>query len=108
MRALCGAIIAAGAMIGLGIASVGIGTRYSDFGTTEVVKVGNSFETQPKWIKFWQMDTPLIVIVVLLITVVLVGLGIAILGLAYHHERRHRERLRELAELESGSRVKIT
>ena len=29
MRALCGAIIAAGAMIGLGLTSIAIGTRYA-------------------------------------------------------------------------------
>ena len=32
MRALCGAIIAAGALVGLGLAAVGIGTRYQGFG----------------------------------------------------------------------------
>ena len=31
MRALCGAIIAAGTLIGLGIAALGIGTRYQYF-----------------------------------------------------------------------------
>src|SRR5207247_832642 len=89
MRALCGAIITAGALIGLGIAALGLGTRYHDF--PRVDKEGN--ET---WVRFWHMDTPLIAIVILLICTVVVGLGIAILGLAYHHERRHRERLREL------------
>jgi hypothetical protein len=98
MRALCGAIITAGALIGLGIASIGLGTRYSSYDFVD--KNGD-----PRWIKFHQMDTPLIVIVVLLVCALIVGLGIAILGLAYHHERRHRERLRELAELEQ-SRIK--
>jgi hypothetical protein len=96
MRALCGAIITAGALIGLGIAAVGVGTRYADFR-------GTTAQGDWQWVKFWQMDTPLIVIVVVLICGVIVGLGIAILGLAYHHERRHRERLRELAELEQAA-----
>jgi hypothetical protein len=34
----------------------------------------------------------------------LIGLGIAFVGLAYHHERRERERHRELGHV-PGSRV---
>ena len=32
MRPLCGAIIAAGALIGLGLAALGVGQRYADLG----------------------------------------------------------------------------
>jgi hypothetical protein len=83
MRALCGAIIAAGALIGLGLAAIGVGTRYQQFPRTEG---GN-----PAWVYFHQMDTALIVIVVLLICTLIVGVALAILGLAYHHHRRYHE-----------------
>jgi len=92
MRALCGAIITAGSLIGLGLAAIGIGTRYADFFRTASHESGQV----PEYMKFWQMDTPLIVIVVALICSLLVGLGLALVGLAYHHERRHREYLRDL------------
>src|SRR5262249_52764999 len=100
MRALCGAIIAAGALIGLGISAIGIGTRYGQYQYTNA-------KGEPEWIRFWQMDTPLISIVMLLIICVLVGLGLAIIGLAYHHERRNREWLhaQRLHEAATGSRV---
>ena len=83
MRALCGAIIAAGSLIGLGLAAIGVGTRYQQYPRTEG---GNA-----AWVYFHQMDTALIVIVVLLICTLIVGVALAILGLAYHHHRRHHE-----------------
>jgi hypothetical protein len=87
MRALCGAIIAAGALIGLGLASIGLGTRYQQY--PRVDDKGNAI-----WIPFHLMDTPLITIVVLLVCCVVIGVGLAIVGLAYHHHRRHHEMLR--------------
>src|SRR5262249_47430340 len=105
MRALCGAIITAGSLIGLGLAAIGIGTRYADFFRTATYENGQV----PEYMKFWQMDTPLIVIVVALLCTMLVGLGLAVVGLAYHHERRHREYLHDLAgrrELD-GPRVSV-
>jgi hypothetical protein len=83
MRALCGAIITAGALIGLGLAALGIGTRYQSMmdkhgeGTFQGVYYG---------------APSLNLLLVLLIIGMVIGLGIAFLGLAYHHERRLRER----------------
>ena len=88
MRALCGSIITAGALIGLGLAALGMGTRYQ--GLTDYKEGG-----RPMWIKFHQMDVPLMVSMVVLVAAVIIGFGIAFMGLAMHHERRHRERLRE-------------
>ena len=101
MRALCGAIITAGALIGLGLAAIGIGTRYSAFPYRE--KPGGDVQ----WVKFWQMDVSLILIVTLLICVAVVGICIAILGLAYHHHRRHLEHLRAQAEHDARHRVPV-
>jgi hypothetical protein len=104
MRALCGAIIAAGALIGLGLASLGHGTRYARLYYLD--KSGD-----PQWVKFWQMDVALIAIIVLLICTLLVGLGIAILGLAYHHQRRHLEHLHRTGSSttqDAGTRVTVS
>lgn len=70
MRALCGSIIAAGALIGLGLLSLGMGTRYAGFAERDL-------EGKVQWVKFSQMDTPLIFAMVFLVAVALVGLGIA-------------------------------
>jgi hypothetical protein len=88
MRALCGAIITAGALVGLGLTALGIGTRY----TMERATTGNG---EPVLVHISQMDRPLVFILVLLTCVLLVGLGIAFTGLAYHHHRREREHLWE-------------
>jgi hypothetical protein len=84
MRALCGAIIAAGAMIGLGLTSIGIGQRYS-------MERAWGADGEPILIHLNKMDRPLIFILVFLTCLALVGLGIALVGLAYHHHRRERE-----------------
>jgi hypothetical protein len=84
MRALCGAIITAGALIGLGLAAIGIGNRYA------MEKAYND-KGDPIWVKLHEMDRPLIFILVFLTCVAIIGLGIAIAGLAYHHHRRERE-----------------
>jgi len=83
MRALCGAIITAAALIGLGLTAIGIGTRYTrERGPNdEILDI----------VRFGQMDTPLQFLVVFLTAAAVVGMGIAILGLAYHHARRERE-----------------
>ena len=93
MRALCGAIIAAGAMLGLGLTALGMGTRYS--GVKLFDKDGDL-----TWVPFHKMDTPLMFITVLLSLVLVIGLGIAFLGLAYHHHRRWHEHQSFLAEHE--------
>jgi len=88
MRALCGAIITAGALIGLGLTALGIGLRY----TREQISTDSG---QPILVHLSQMDRPLIFILVFLTSVAIVGLGIAFFGLAYHHMRRDREFLWE-------------
>jgi hypothetical protein len=84
MRALCGAIITAGAVIGLGLTALGIGTRY----TRENVPAQGG---DPVLVHLSQIDRPLVFILVFLTCVAVIGLGIAFLGLAYHHARRERE-----------------
>jgi hypothetical protein len=85
MRALCGAIITAGAVIGLGLTALGIGTRYTREG---VYAPGGETD---HLVKLSAMDRPLIFALVFLTCVAVVGLGITFLGLAYHHMRRERE-----------------
>ena len=82
MRALCGAIIAAGALVGLGLTSLGLGIRYQSV----------LMAADRPYVRLREMDTPMIYLLVVLSIVLLIGLGIAILGLAYHHERRLWER----------------
>jgi len=91
MRALCGAIITAGALIGLGLTSIGIGTRYEN---TRALN-GTGDDSQPLLVHLHQMDRPLVFILVFLTGVAVIGLGIAIAGLAYHHHRREREHVLE-------------
>jgi hypothetical protein len=82
MRALVGAIITAGALIGLGLTNVGLGIRYQML----------TSQGQPIYdMKFKDVDNPLQFGVVFLVLMALIGLGIAFVGLAYHHERRYRE-----------------
>ena len=80
MRALCGAVIAAGALIGLGLTALGFGIRFHGLGTV----------ANPETNNVWGATSMTICMVVLLICV-FVGLGTAFLGLMYHHERRYRE-----------------
>ena len=84
MRALCGAIITAGALIGLGLTAMGIGTRYTDGARCTArtaadprpaVPDGPAADLHP--------GVP--------DRAAVVGLGIAFVGLAYHHLRRDRE-----------------
>ena len=96
MRALVGAIIAAGAFIGLGITALGIGTRYM----TERPPALD--DTKIDVLHFWQLDRPLQFILVFLTASAVVGLGIAFIGLAYHHHRREREYLWEKERAAAG------
>jgi hypothetical protein len=99
MRAMCGAIITAGALIGLGLTALGIGTRYNGLPPTTA-------EGKMIFYRFQDMDTALMYIVVALTAVLLIGLGTAFLGLAYHHERRHYERFgRDAARPAPGTHV---
>jgi hypothetical protein len=87
MRALCGAIISARALIGLGLFAVGIGYRYS------IYPYHDPQTGDVQWVHLKYLDTSLLVVLVALLLVLLIGLGIAFLGLAYHHHRRHMEML---------------
>ncbi len=84
MRALCASIITAGALIGLGLAGVGLGLRYQGLGMQDPSKI--------VYVKWVQLDTPMMLVIVVLLGMVVIGLAAAYLGLAYHHERRHHER----------------
>jgi ABC-type Fe3+ transport system permease subunit len=90
MRALCGAIITAGALIGLGLLAIGIGLRY------QLYPYHND-AGKPQWVLFQHIDTSLMVALVALLLCLGIGMGISFLGLAYHHRRRHHEFLRENA-----------
>ena len=90
MRALCGAIITAGALIGLGLTALGFGTRYQHALGPDQVSQGEVVR-----LRLSQMDTPLVFLLVFLTIAAVIGMGIAFVGLAYHHHRRHHEYLRE-------------
>jgi Na+/melibiose symporter-like transporter len=81
MRALTGAIITAGAMVGLGLTAVGFGIRFHGYGPDQI----NTDSHQ-----LYGIATLVLILVALLLSV-LIGLGTAFLGLAYHHERRQLE-----------------
>jgi len=81
MRALCGAIITAGALVGLGLVGLGYGIRYQ----------GN-LAVNPNTEHLYGAPSMTVTLVVLLIMTG-IGLAIAFLGLAFHHERRYREGL---------------
>ena len=96
MRALCASIITAGAMIGLGLVSLGIGVRYQNLIASNPAEI-----TFVKWV---QLDTPVMLILVVLLACLLSGLAATFLGLAYHHERRHFERTHGVGEVASRFR----
>ncbi len=81
MRALCGAIITAGALIGLGLTSIGYGLRYAGFPhDLKNPDTGHLYGANS-----------LMIIEVALLLALGVGLAVAFLGLMYHHYRRERE-----------------
>lgn len=89
MRALCGAIITAGALVALGLTALGYGIRYQ----------GAGLEVNPNTHQIYAAPT-LALILVITIIAVFIGVAMAFLGLAFHHERRHRERLGKLSHEE--------
>jgi hypothetical protein len=97
MRALCGAIISAGALIGLGLAAIAAGLRYQHVTFTQG---GNT------WVPFKEIDTALMVAFYALLLTLGIGLGLAFFGLAYHHHRRHHEFLREHGR-QTGERTPV-
>ncbi len=97
MRALCGAIITAGALIGLGQTAIAFGTRYG-----QTVGLDRDGQGEVVQLHLWQMDKPLVFVLVFLTAAAVIGLGISFLGLAYHHHRRHHELLREKTGVVGG------
>lgn len=85
MRALCGAIVAAGALIGLGLTAVGFGQRYG------LNNPPTAAGGEPVVLHLSQLDRPMVFILVFLTSVAAVGLAVMFVGLAYHHHRRERE-----------------
>jgi formate hydrogenlyase subunit 3/multisubunit Na+/H+ antiporter MnhD subunit len=88
MRALCGAIITAGALIGMGLTAIAFGNRY---GQTVGLERNNAGEIMQ--LHLYEMDRPLVFILIFLTAIALVGLAVSFIGLAYHHHRRHHEML---------------
>jgi hypothetical protein len=86
MRAICGSIITAGALIGLGLLGLGIGTRYQNF--------QRDAEGNIIFVRFGQLDSAYLFLIGILVASLLIGLAVAFLGLAYHHHRRYHEHLR--------------
>jgi hypothetical protein len=80
MRALCGAIITAGALIGLGLTAIGYGLRYAP-----VLK-----DVNPDTNHIYGATSLMLIEVALLLSLG-VGLGVAFMGLMFHHFRRHHE-----------------
>jgi putative Mn2+ efflux pump MntP len=90
MRAICGAIITAGALIGLGLTTLGVGLRYQHMDVLS--REGGRLH----YVRFSELDTATMVALVVLLLSVLIGMAVAFLGLAYHHERRLHERQHHL------------
>jgi uncharacterized membrane protein (DUF106 family) len=103
MRALCGAIITAGALIGLGMTALGFGYRYG-----QTAGLDRDSQGEVVQMHLYQMDKPLVFILVFLTIAAIIGFGIAFLGLAYHHHRRHHEHLRSLQSPTTPSSHHVT
>ncbi len=98
MRALCGAIITAGALIGLGLTAVGVGIRYQLYPYHDSAG-------QPQWVAFKYIDSALMIALAAMLISLVVGMAIAFLGLAYHHHRRQHEMLRDQPLSTNGHRI---
>jgi|GEM_PF-1128393 hypothetical protein len=102
MRALCGSIIAAAALIALGLTAQGIGTRYAWVGryeppsgeATNPPNLKTVPDLKGSHVKIHEMDNGLKLSLVLSALSLFIGLGITFVGLMYHHHRRHHEHLR--------------
>lgn len=75
----------AGALIGLGLTAIGYGIRFQ----------GMEDKINPKTDHLWGA-TSMTYLFAIIFAGLLIGLGVAFVGLMYHHERRHREHLREM------------
>jgi len=105
MRALCGSIIAAGALIGLGLTALGIGNRYAYFAYR------NPGSDEILYLRWRELDTPLMLVLSILLASLVIGLVTAFIGLMYHHYRRHHEHLMHsaggLSRTEDRPRVSV-
>jgi hypothetical protein len=79
MRALSGAIITAGAMIGVGLTALGFGIRFQGYPSTSVHN--DELYGIPS----------MVLLMVVLLACVIIGLGITFIGLMYHHMHRYYE-----------------
>jgi hypothetical protein len=104
MRAICGAIITAGALFGLGLTAIGLGTRYAQ---AVVINEQTHQLERAQLVHLSDIDRPLVFILVFLTIMAIIGLGIAFVGLAYHHHRRHHEMLRDHAHTAGEARPHI-
>jgi hypothetical protein len=99
----------AGALIGLGLLSLGVGERYSHLSQPDskgdflvrdadgnITRGPISASTPPIWLKFSEMDRALTTALVVLVLALIIGLVTAFLGLAFHHHRRLHEMLQGL------------
>jgi hypothetical protein len=96
MRALCGAIITAGALVGLGLTALAFGIRYG---------LERNSHGEIVQLPLYQMDKPLVFSLVFLTAAAVIGLGIAFMGLAYHHHRRQHELLLNEAKAAEARRI---
>ena len=102
MRALCGSIITAAALIALGLTAQGIGTRYAwverwqlptgEETTSPTLKSTPDFKGSH--VNIHLMDNGLQLCLAVSIMALMIGLGITFVGLMYHHFRRFHEHLR--------------
>jgi hypothetical protein len=99
MRALCGAIITLGALIGLGLTALGIGQRYA--GMTALPSEGS----KTGFFRLHDLDTALLLVLITMMVMLVIGIGVAFLGLAYHHERRHHEMMSARRDPVTGPHV---
>jgi hypothetical protein len=82
-------------LIGLGLTALGFGVRFQGAGTSE----------NPSTHAAWGTSSMTYVLVICIVGA-LIGFGIAFMGLAFHHERRYRERLHH--ESLTGSSTRMT
>jgi hypothetical protein len=95
MRALCGAIITAGALIALGLTTLGIGMRYQNyakFSDFQAHRDDAKANPDPR-IHMNDLDRSLLYPLIFTAMLSVIGLAITFVGLAYHHQRRHHELL---------------
>ena len=97
MRALCGAIITAGALIGLGLTALGFGERFQSVPEKHTGTFENVYYGAPS----------MTLVLVLLIIGLFIGVAITFLGLMFHHHRRHLEHLNRTSHGDAATRMPV-